>query len=276
MFSGIQAWIDVNRATQKRDMAILSLVVTVFALLACDLGGGSSATPGCNKANSGCYAIVGYSSLKTDFTAYPHGVYTAVDLDQLGCDSNCISESGYIANYLLLGGAGLAGPWISVGYRATGLQAGATVYYSAEYDGTNLTFHDFAPVSVADDGYEGQFAINRLTAAPYFYIRYAAPSGWNKFDYGLKSSLFTPASAEFGEILHGTKGESANIEWFDGGSYTPNDQPAIVNLAPALSEFPNELLGEGFPKMDNPPYGKWITINGAPVWFETACCSSPL
>ncbi len=275
MFAGLRAWSAAHQGTQRRDITLLTLVATVAVLLACSLGGGgTTATTGCAKPTSGCYAVQQYYALGKDFTATPHGVYDAIDLDALGCDANCVSEKGYIANYLMLTSTNLAAPWMQVGYRATGFQNGNTVYYTAFYDGSTLAFHDFAPVPSADYTSEGQFAINAVTGSD-FYVRYAGPSAWNIFDYG-KLASFTPGAAEFGEILHGTKGESAAIEWYQTGNYTDVDQGSIHNAPPTLAEFPKNLIVVEPVLADNPPYGKWITIEGSPVWFETACCSAPL
>jgi hypothetical protein len=255
-----------------RGLGYVGLLAIALAVSACSGLTASTGTPGCNKTNSGCYGIVYWTPTNTTFTGTPQGVGADIYVRDLTCDSDCIAENGYVADYLLLADSALKN-WYEFGYWRGAGDGGALHYFSGTdtLGGGGVAFTDFGSgpslynytlfgVDHAIDSYGNYVAV--IAADPY--------GGWSTADFYMNTTSFTPGAIEAGVILHGTKGEAAEDSDWLGLRY----ETKPIYDYPLASMYPNLLTSasHGSIRQDQPPYAQWMGVYIDGDTFTAQCC----
>ncbi len=296
-------WIAQSRATMRRDVAVLTMVVAL-GTAAC---GGSSATtysPACASPKF-CYAVAEFYKPATDYASIPQGVFNDVPINTMACNSACIMEGGAIYNYLILGDT-TGHSFAEVGETDNAFNGGSSspIYYDALYlSGSKISFNVLGGGigAVGDLGQTGDFELHFInsactgsqtglsesgsscaatTAPSGVYVTVAVPSGTHTAILLFSgTSTITPGLVEFGMKLQGTQGESATGRLWDSGNYaklalSTNDVSFLGSAGEIPTNFPHSFINGGKVLSPAPPFGTWIGLEGDDyIWFETWCCS---
>jgi hypothetical protein len=254
-----------------RRLSYIGLLAVALVAAACSGQTASTGTPGCNKVGSGCYGVVYWTPKNTTFVAAPQGVGADIYVRDLTCDSNCIAENGFVANYILLADSGLQ-KWYELGFWRGAASSGALSYFSGTDTLSGVSFVNFGSgpslynytlfgVDHAIDSYGNYIAV--IAADPY--------GAWSTTNFYMQNvASFTPGAVEVGLILHGTKGEAAeDSDWL---SLRYETKP--IYAYPVSSMYPNLLTSasHGSVLSNNPPYAQWMNVYIDGDTFTAQCC----
>ncbi len=255
-----------------RPLMMGALAAALLISAACT---GQTASGGTPQCANGCYGVVIWRPTNTTFTGTPQGVGSDIYVRDLTCDANCVSENGYIANYIMLASADLK-VWYELGFWRSGQTNGSLQYFSATNNvqgNVQFTNYGSGPSLYNYTLFGVDHAVD--TSGNYIAAIAADPhGGWStaSFYFLNKGAVaFTPGAIEMGELLHGTHGEAAEDSDWLGNRY--ENQP--IYAYPLSSMYPYLLTNSshGAIVSQNPPYANWMNVIIDGDTFTAQCCT---
>lgn len=300
----------IGRLSKNSGLKLVGLVgLTVLTLMACTIGGTTaSSPPGTPQCLGGptvvCVTAAWWSHLDETvsgmpvthvLSSQPMGIYSDIGFDSstLICNAACITEHGFIGNYVALLSGNLNN-FIEVGYRADGAAGGTPYLYWADYpSGGSVTYHNIGSTGSSANNFVLEAYAVSLPGGVTGYsistqaVHYSGGVGTVLSSYSPPQALEMsnilsggPNAIEVGEKLHGQNGEAATWQLFDSPLYatSPLFTPP-VGTAPGIGLFSGTVQNNAFVQHASPPYGNlfWSpsTYPGKPGLFDISCCTAP-
>jgi hypothetical protein len=295
---------------------VLASMLLVAAVIVAACGGTTAAnppgTPGCVGTGTypldvSCHAAAWWSHLDEPISggtvahtlsAQPMGVYSNVGFDNtsastktLICDASCVSEHGFIGNYVSLLSGNLDN-YVMVGVRADGSNGGNPYEFWGDVQTSHAAYHNIGPTGGTVNNFDfAVYAVQGPSGLEYNIstraLQYAGGTDNLLSIYSPPQPLETsnilpggPNAIEVGEILHGTHGEAARWQAFTSPEYSPSAFLLLpANSFPTISSFSQNVMNNGHVVHDMPPYGNFFwnptSFPGHDGLFYFSCCTTP-